>query len=247
MDEEFAGTYAAKVLLGTVKEVGVLTGAGISAESGIQTFRDKDDGLWHKYDPEHFASMNGFKEDPELVWGWYADRRVAMRAAAPNMAHVSLTKLAETKKVRIFTQNIDDLHERAGSKDVMHFHGDIKTARCLDDCGWEGDVDHVKYVSKDNVPRCPSCGAIARPNVVWFGEQLNWVEFTEAQSYLMKSKVILLIGTSNQVQPVAGLAERAAYCGAKVISVNKRNTDHPHFASIKLTGPAGAILTKLAA
>jgi NAD-dependent deacetylase len=246
MDEQFNGTYAAKVLIGEANAIGVLTGAGISAESGIDTFRDTD-GLWMKWDPEVFASMSGFKEDPELVWGWYADRRAKMLAAAPNAAHLALVKLAEKKEVRIFTQNIDDLHERAGSKHVMHFHGDIKECRCFSDCGWEGHTEDLRYVSEDNIPRCPECTSIARPNVVWFGEELNLLEFQEAQSYLMKSKVVLLIGTSGQVQPVGGLAERAAYCGAKVISINTRGIDHPHYATIKITGPAGEILRKLTA
>lgn len=245
MDEQYPGTYLAKALLGSADAVGVLTGAGISAESGIQTFRDTD-ALWSKYDPEKFASMDGFNEDPKLVWGWYSHRREEMLAASPNNAHIALAKLAKTKEVRIFTQNIDNLHERAGSTGVIHFHGDIQTARCLEDCGWEGSADDVIYDEAiGDLPRCPACNAMARPNVVWFGEQLNWPEFQEAQSYLMASKVILLIGTSGQVQPVCGLAERAAYCGAKVISINTRKIDHPHYAEIKLTGPAGEVLKKL--
>jgi NAD-dependent deacetylase len=234
-------------LVRNAKKITVLTGAGISAESGIMTFRDHTaDALWDRFDPAKLSSMDGFKEDPKLVWDWYGDRMADICAAQPNKAHQALAKLAQHKPVNIYTQNIDDLHERAGSK-VTHFHGDMLGARCFQDqgpCDWNGlGNETVSHASQ--VPGCPKCTSIARPNVVWFGEMLDVKILHQARQDIQTSDLIFIIGTSGVVQPVANLVYDNAVPGTTIISVNKRTEDHMWYADHTLTGLAGDIMSEV--
>jgi NAD-dependent deacetylase len=240
-------TTEAVALIQNSKRITILTGAGISAESGIMTFRDHTtDALWDRFDPAKLSSMNGFKEDPKLVWDWYGDRMGDICAAQPNKAHLALAKLAQHKPVHLYTQNIDDLHERAGSA-VTHFHGDMIGARCFQDqgpCDWTG-LGNETVSHTTQVPGCPKCASIARPNVVWFGEMLDAKIITDSQNDIRASDLIFMIGTSGVVQPVASLVYNNAMPGATVVSVNKRADDHIYYADKTLTGLAGDLLSKI--
>ena len=238
-------TNEAVTLLQGAKRIAVLTGAGISAESGIQTFRDAPDALWNRFDPAKLASMDGFKEDPQLVWDWYAQRIAEITMAQPNAAHYALAKLAKHKPVALFTQNIDDLHERAGSI-TTHFHGDIVSARCFEQhgpCGWVGNANET--VVRGTMPGCPKCESIARPNVVWFGEMLDSGIMASAKNEIWNADLIFIIGTSSVVEPVASLVHTCAAPGSTIVSVNKRKVDHSPYADKTLTGLAGAVLSSI--
>lgn len=231
------------------KKITILTGAGISAESGIMTFRDHSkDALWDRFDPAKLSSMDGFKEDPKLVWDWYGERMADICAASPNKAHLALAKLAQHKPVSIYTQNIDDLHERAGSQ-VTHFHGDMIGARCFQEhqpCDWSGLANEtVSHSHNPGIPGCPKCTSIARPNVVWFGEMLDEKIIKQAQQEIYASDLIFVIGTSGVVEPVASLVYNSAAPGSTIVSVNKRVEDHTWYADRTLTGLAGEMLSTI--
>jgi NAD-dependent deacetylase len=236
-------------LIQNSKHITVLTGAGISAESGIMTFRDHTtDALWDRFDPAKLASMDGFKEDPQLVWDWYGDRIGDIIVAQPNKAHLALAKLAAHRKVDLFTQNIDDLHERAGSV-VTHFHGDMLGARCFQEhepCNWQGMANEtISHRHAPGIPGCPECTSIARPNVVWFGEMLDSNILKQANNSIHNADLIFVIGTSGVVEPVASLVYNNAKPETMVISVNKRVDDHLWHAGKTLTGRAGDILSQI--
>jgi NAD-dependent deacetylase len=221
----------------------VITGAGISAESGISTFRDGNNALWSRFNPDKLASLNGFADDPQLVWDWYIDRRDDMLAAQPNKAHLGLAYIGKEMHMDVFTQNIDDLHERAGSLDVTHFHGDVKTAKCFHKCGWEGKFEDTV---KGQMPGCPSCGKLARPNVVWFGENLDPIDIMMAQKAIQSNTLHIVIGTSGVVEPVASLVYNNAQVGSTILSINKRSSDHLWYADYSMTGSAGWIIDEIA-
>jgi NAD-dependent deacetylase len=231
----------AKTILALSRSITVLTGAGISAESGIPTYRDTD-GLWNKYRAEDFSSVEAFKEDPVKVWQWYHARRTAMAQAEPNPAHKALTELeAANLRFRIFTQNIDGLHQRAGSRSVTELHGSVWQLRCTKcEAEWEqtGDLQ--------GVPRCviPECGEIARPAVIWFGESLNPDVWIRAQ-LATKCDTFLIVGTSASVDPVARLVPNAQAHRAKIIEVNLEPSGISKMADISLFGKAGEILPQL--
>jgi NAD-dependent deacetylase len=209
-----------------VPRVVVLTGAGISAESGLRTFRDAD-GLWEGHRPEDVATPEAYDRDPSLVHRFYDARRAALLSVLPNAAHHALAQLEAALGDDFFliTQNVDDLHERGGSARVVHLHGELRSAWCLG-CGarhvWEGGLS--------SAPRCPSCGARAlRPDVVWFGEQPYWVP--EVLEAVESADVFCAIGTSGEVYPAAGLGELAAARGARTVELNLRasaNASHFH-------------------
>ncbi len=190
-----------------------LTGAGISADSGIPTFRGKN-GLWNKYKPEELATFEAFSKNPKLVWEWYSWRMEKVFSAKPNKAHVALALLENKGLLKaVITQNVDNLHERAGSKNVIHLHGRIDEGRCLD-CG-----NIVRFLEPPKgIPRC-DCGGIIRPNVVWFGEALPQEELRKAIELCTNNNVIV-IGTSAVVQPAASLPLFAKQNGFKIIEVN---------------------------
>ena len=223
----------------------VLTGAGMSAESGIATFRDAQTGLWAKFDPAQLASPEGFRANPSLVWDWYAERRQGVQRAQPNAGHVALAQYESTHRgrVSIVTQNVDDLHQRAGSRDVIRLHGDILQDIWLDE-GRCRPCD-MSRVEPGSPPRCAACGNLVRPGVVWFGEMLPTEALSRAELLAQSCDVMLVIGTSGAVYPAAGLAHTARRAGAKVIILNPEPSEIDDDAHLLLRGTAARILPAL--
>ncbi|NPA75227.1 MAG: NAD-dependent deacylase [Euryarchaeota archaeon] len=200
------------------KRVAALTGAGISAESGIPTFRGAG-GLWEGYPVEKVATVEGFAEDPALVWRFYDERRVNMRNARPNLAHKILAELEKHYDMWVITQNIDGLHREAGSKNVIELHGNIWRVKCTL-CDYHGENRETPL--SEIPPKCPKCGALLRPDVVWFGEPVNGVE--KAFRIAKESDVFFSIGTSALVHPAASLPFIAKDYGATVVEINPQRT-----------------------
>lgn len=217
-----------------------LTGAGISRESGLPTFREAQTGLWEQYRPEDLATPEAFARDPGLVWRWYAWRRSLVNAAAPNAAHRALFDVENAApRFTLVTQNVDGLHQRAGSADVIELHGNITRVRC-NRCG--------RYVAAEGLPdegpvEC-DCGGLLRPDVVWFGEMLPHEALERAAEAAGACDVFLVIGTSGVVYPAAGLTEIALRTGAGVISINPDASSAPPGAT-QLTGSAAEVLPRL--
>ncbi len=219
----------------------VLTGAGISAESGVPTFRGKD-GLWQGFRATDLATPQAFAGDPKLVWNFYNWRRELLASLKPNPAHEALVSL-ETKvpHFSLVTQNIDDLHRRAGSKDVIELHGNIWMLRCT---GCQ-QVNRHEEVHLPELPACKHCGSLLRPHVVWFGEQLEPAILENAVTASRSCDIMLVIGTSALVQPAASLALYAKAEGARVVEINLEPTPHSHRVDLVLQGKAGVLLPKL--
>jgi NAD-dependent deacetylase len=225
-----------------VERVVALTGAGISAESGVPTFRDAQTGLWAKYRPEELATPEAFLANPRFVWDWYQFRRKLTRDAAPNAGHAALARFPELfSDFTLITQNVDGLHARAGSQDVVELHGNIETTLCFD----EGTA--VTEVADDGKapPRCPRCAGLLRPGVVWFGESLPRAALARAERAARDCQLLLSIGTSSLVQPAAGLAWLAKAQGALLIEINPTPTPLTAHADQVLSGPAGQVLPQL--
>jgi NAD-dependent deacetylase len=232
---------AAREWLEAATAVAVLTGAGISAESGIPTFRGPA-GLWRQNRPEDLATPQAFARNPRLVWEWYDWRRSFIAKAEPNAGHRALVRLEQRKEsFTLITQNVDGLHDRAGSKRVLKVHGDIWQVRCIS-CGRQTEDRRVPL--PELPPRC-ACGGMLRPAVVWFGESLPQREWREAEGAAQTAGVFLVVGTSAQVWPAAGLIETARAAGAKVIEVNPEATPFSPNAHASLRGVAGTILPEL--
>jgi NAD-dependent deacetylase len=225
----------------------VFTGTGMSAESGIPTFRDAQTGLWEKYDPHQLASPDGFRADKALVWGWYEWRRMQVLRAAPNAGHCAIADLANyVERLTVITQNVDDLHERAGSRGVTHLHGSLHKPRCFD-CGSPftfpaGIPDEPDGGRRLEPPVCENCNGAVRPGVVWFGESLSPSEWDRAEQAAMDCDLFFSIGTSSLVRPAAQLPERAALHGAKIIQINPATTSLDNKAHYNFRGNAGEIL-----
>jgi len=212
------------------------SGAGLSAESGIATFREAQTGLWARYDPMSLASPEGFAADPELVVNWYNHRRRKVAAASPNPAHRAMARRPDIAHV---TQNVDDLLERAGAADVVHLHGSLSRDRCNGGCGFAEPVD---LVDPPDLRECARCGAWMRPDVVWFGEQLPPTAWLRADRLAAGAEVFVVIGTSARVFPAAGLIATAGTAGATLVVVDP----NPAVAvGIRLEGPAGRIVPEL--
>lgn len=223
------------------RSVAVLTGAGISAESGVPTFRGPG-GLWRQYRPEELATPEAFRRDPRLVWEWYDWRRQRIAQARPNAGHEALVRLERSKpRFWLITQNVDGLHERAGSRRVIKLHGDIWLVRCVA-CGREQRDERVPL--PELPPRC-ACGGLLRPGVVWFGEALPPGAWEAAEQAVREAEVLLVVGTSAVVYPAAGLIPLAQACGARVIEVNPEETPMSARLDCSLRGPAGVILPAL--
>jgi len=200
------------------KKIVFVTGAGISQESGIPTFRG-DDGLWRTYDPMQLATINAFNQNPKLVWEWYEDRRKNILAAKPNAGHVAISELAKHKEVWVLTQNIDGLHQRAGSQNVLELHGSIITIKCTV-CNFK---DKITSDFSEMPPLC-KCGNILRPDVVWFGEPLPQDVWGDAMTHSSLCDVMIVAGTSLSVSPANLLPIYAKQNGALMIEVNPEET-----------------------
>ena len=236
------GIEKAREWIHATSRIAVLTGAGISAESGIPTFRGPS-GLWRKYRPEDLATPQAFNRDPLLVWEWYQWRRELISKAAPNAAHRALVRLeARIPKFTLITQNVDGLHDLAGSGRILKLHGDIWHLRCTV-CRAEWTDRSVPF--PELPPRC-QCGGLARPAIVWFGESLPDGVLREAEDAATDSQVFLVIGTSAVVYPAAGLVPLAKAAGSRVVEINLEETPFSARVDCALTGRAGDILPRLA-
>jgi NAD-dependent deacetylase len=225
----------------------VFTGAGVSKESGIATFREPETGLWAEYDPMELATYEAYARRPEYVWTWYEHRFGAAAAASPNPAHVAIAELEGLlPRVDVVTQNIDGLRQRAGSGDVVELHGSMFRFKCL-------HGRHTGFVLDDfadqevKPPRCPECGDLLRPDVVWFGEALPDDAIDRAQALSAACDVMLVVGTSGVVYPAAAMPLVAKEAGATVIDVNPERDALTAAADIFLRGPGGEILPRLVA
>jgi NAD-dependent deacetylase len=229
-------------LLNSTDSICVLTGAGISAESGVETFRGSN-GLWSKLKPEELANFGAFMRNPELVWEWYNYRKKIIHDVKPNPAHFALARLQElVKDFTLVTQNIDNLHIRAGSKNVLELHGNIERSYCIG-CG--KSAPHVEVSSEKKVPHCPSCHGIIRPDVVWFGEMLPEGVFETGAEAAERCELFLSVGTSAVVYPAANLPLIARKNGAYVVEINMERTEISNTVHETLLGKAGEILPHL--
>jgi len=222
--------------------IAVLTGAGISAESGVPTFREAQTGLYAQVNPQELASLEGFRQNPMLVWEWYSWRRSIVTAANPNPGHKALVAMEQrTPNFTLITQNVDGLHRRAGSQNVLELHGNLMNTRCSQEniliTGWQ--------ISETIPPKCPNCGAFLRPDVVWFGENLPVLTLQKATQAATSCQVFLSIGTSAIVEPAASLPFLALQHGADVIEVNPEPTPLSKLVAFTLRGAAGIILPEL--
>ncbi|TML66999.1 MAG: NAD-dependent deacylase [Actinobacteria bacterium] len=224
----------------------VLTGAGISTESGIPDFRSPS-GIWAQYDPMEYATISAFRRDPAKVWEFYALRFEALSRAEPNAGHLALAELERGGFVRaVVTQNIDGLHTRAGSADVIEVHGSIRTASCPA-CGERMALaDLVEALGDDPAPGCARCGEILKPDVVMFGELLPVGALERAQQLVRTAGMLLVVGSSLEVYPVAALPDEALAAGASLAIVNQAPTPYDGLAEVRVDGPAGATLAALA-
>jgi len=226
----------------------VLTGAGMSAESGIPTFRDAMSGLWSRFDPAELASEEGFRADPARVWQWYAERREGVRRAQPNAGHHALGDFARRHPgvLTVITQNVDDLHQRAGHADAIRLHGDILADRWLQTCPQRRGCEPSR-AQPGEPPRCADCGNLLRPGVVWFGELLPEGAMAAAEAAVRRCRLLLVVGTSGAVWPAAGLAGLARRAGAHVVIVNPHPSEIDDEAHQVLRGTAATLLPALLA
>ncbi len=226
------------------RRVAVLTGAGISAESGVPTFRQAQTGLWARYDPQQLATPQAFRRQPQLVWDWYAWRRGLVAGVEPNPGHFALAEIERrVPQFTLITQNVDSLHQRAGSRAVLELHGNIARTTC----SREGRVVEAWPESDERPPRCPHCGAFLRPDVVWFGEALPADVLEAAIAATRTADVFLTIGTSGLVHPAASLPLLAARQGAVTVEVNPEETPLSEEMTYCLRGPSGVLLPALVA
>lgn len=222
------------------RHVCILTGAGVSAESGVPTFRDARDGLWAQYEPQDLATPEAFMADPALIWRWYRWRRELVAEAEPNPGHLAIAQLAElVPRLTLVTQNVDNLHQRAGSENVIEFHGNIFDDRCFADGSLQTADDTM------DIPSCPECGARLRPGVVWFGEAIPERALNESCAAASDCNLFLSVGTSSLVYPAAGLADLARENGATVVEINPSPTAHSASYAFALAGQSGSAMPKL--
>lgn len=221
------------------KKLALLTGAGVSAESGIKTFRDPD-GLWAKFNPAELASVDGFMNNPKLVWDWYQHRRDIVNSSKPNPGHLSIAKMQDMfDEFTLITQNVDRLHQTAGSREVLELHGNIMDNFCLD-CR-EPFVGETA-LENGELAKCNSCGGYVRPAVVWFGEMLPMETLRKAEIASNTCDVFFSVGTSGEVYPAAGLPIAAKQYGAYLVEVNPNETALSSYADEKLDEPSGIAL-----
>lgn len=229
--------------LRAARTVTVLTGAGVSAASGVPTFRGND-GLWRNYRATELATPDAFAHDPETVWEWYAWRRELIAACHPNAAHRVFASWTQQREGWwVITQNVDDLHLRAGTRDLVRLHGSIWELRCWDRCRQDSWRDE-RVPLPELPPRCPYCGGLARPGVVWFGEALDPDDVAEAHR-LTDCDVFIAAGTSAVVYPAAGFLHEARRRGAFTVEMNMETTEATHSVDLAIQGPVEAILDDL--
>ena len=226
--------------------IAVLTGAGISAESGVPTFRDAQTGYWAQFRAEDMATEEGFRAHPARVWGWYQHRRQLLAGVQPNDGHRALAEFARRHpgRLTLITQNVDGLHQRAGSEGVLCLHGDLLEDRFLD---LPRACCHPDTVEAGNPPHCPRCGNMLRPGVVWFGEPLPLAVLDAAQQAASACDLMLVVGTAGAVYPAAGLAHSARAAGARVVVVNTAPSELDDVAHVVLRGGAAQVLPALLA
>lgn len=239
-------TFPAELIrqLAAAKRVTVLTGAGVSAESGVPTFRDAQSGLWANFKPEELATPRAFRRNPRLVWEWYAWRRQRVAEVQPNPAHHALEEMEKLfPHFQLITQNVDGLHQRAGSRNVIELHGNITRTKCFD----EGTIVSSWPDTGDVPPKCPNCGGLLRPDVVWFEEPMPEAEMEQALQASTHCDIFFSIGTSTVVYPAASLPYKALRSGATVVEINPQPTPFTDEAHYVLTGAAGVVLPQLLA
>lgn len=239
MENEMVIPEALIEALRSSRHVCVLTGSGISAESGVPTFREAQTGLWERFDPHELATPEAFLRDPELIWKWYRWRRDLVAKVEPNAGHRALVELASrVEEFTLITQNVDGLHQRAGSQHVIEFHGNLFENRCfVEGCVVTGEMDQSA-----KVPTCRTCGGNLRPGVVWFGEAIPESAMLKSMTAASNCDLFFSIGTSSLVWPAAGLAETAHAAGARVVEINPNATPLSNSSDFCLPGNAGSVL-----
>jgi NAD-dependent deacetylase len=226
----------------SARSAAVLTGAGISAESGVPTFRDAQTGLWARHSPEDLATPGAFSRNPRMVWEWYQWRRQLVLESLPNAGHLAIASLeGRIPGFRVVTQNVDGLHQRAGSRNVVELHGNLFVDRCFR----EGIALDRVLETDEPPPRCPSCGGPVRPGVIWFGESLSPEVVREAESICRDVEILLVVGTSGLVHPAAGLPAKAKARGAFVIEINPEPTALSELADVCLREKSATALVAL--
>jgi NAD-dependent deacetylase len=226
--------------LKTAESVVFFTGAGISAESGIPTFRGKD-GIWNKLKPEELANFNAFMKNPEMVWEWYKYRKKIVSEAQPNPGHLAIASFQDKiKNVTVVTQNVDNLHRRAGSKNIYELHGNIERNYCIKCKTWYNEDINIQ----DKIPRCV-CGGLIRPDVVWFGEFLPEDQYSSAEKASAEADVFFIVGTSGIVYPAASMIYVAKRNGAYVVEINIEETEVSSVADESYFGESGKILPEI--
>jgi NAD-dependent deacetylase len=228
--------------------VAVSSGAGISKESGVPTFRDAQDGLWAKYDPQQLATPSAFAGNPDLVWSWYMYRASLVRDAEPNPGHTAVADLEDlVPQIVVLTQNVDGLHARAGSSDIVELHGRLGRWKCFENCQGAPtyiDINSIVYDS-EHAPPCPYCTSRVRPDVVWFGEALPRDALERAFEVAQRCDVMLVVGTSGMVQPAASLPHVVRESGGVVIEINPEPSLITPDAHYYLQGKSGEVLPAL--
>ena len=228
--------------LKNARHIAILTGAGVSAESGIKTFRDPD-GLWTKFNPAELASVEGFMSNPEMVWSWYEHRRQIAYNSAPNPGHYAIAQMESMfPKVTLITQNVDRLHQTAGSKNVIELHGNIIDNHCI---SCKEPFTGETHLPDKALPHCPKCGGLIRPSVVWFGEMLPQGAIEAAERASLECDMFFSVGTSAEVYPAANLPIMARRNGAFLVEVNPNITSLSRNCDIHLQAPSGEALPQL--
>ena len=226
--------------------IAVLSGAGISAESGVPTFRDDETGLWSKYDPYEIASTQGWQRNPERVWAWYLWRHYLVKEVQPNAGHRAVADWQDIAEVTVITQNVDDLHERAGSREVHHLHGSLTEFWC-DTCGslYHQPLPDMPEPVLEKMPPSCECGGLIRPGIVWFGEQLPDEPWNAAVEAFANADIAIVVGTSGLVYPAAGLPDFARAHGTPIVEVNPEPTALSETATVSIRAGAGEALPGL--
>lgn len=250
MNTSSSSLTQAQKAIQAARSIVIFTGAGMSAESGVPTFRDAMTGLWARFPAEALATYDAYIRDPELVWGWYEWRRSKILGTMPHAGHCAIAEFSQRHESAVLvTQNVDNLHERAGSADVLHLHGSLFAPRCID-CSQPGAFSDEHPQEPEGgrriaPPRCKSCNGLLRPGVVWFGESLPQKEWQHAKVAAEKCDLMICIGTSGLVYPAAGLPATAVRNGATLIQINPDETPLNAIAHFNLHGSARNVLPKL--